>query len=200
MPKDYTKMVIEPSPQNPFLPELVSSAKVREKTQQIKTKRGFISRALGVHDPSTGEVLDDALVMGVKTPLDRDEFIKMYGRGLTLAFDLSKRSQDVLRVMLSLYMAAKLPSATNDQIIFAYEDAIQAGYPRSRQVFRSALNELCHYSFLCPVSGFRDRFWINPTLFYKGNRLTLIHHYVMRESNSRIPDLDPNQLSFEDED
>lgn len=178
MPTDYFKQSTEPTKQNPFMPELLNTAPVKDRAKMIRTKKGFISRNLGCHDPATGEVLDDAMVMAIRTPLDTEGFVKMFSRGITQSFDLSKRGQELLRVILLLYMTAKLPSATNDQIIFSYEDALSADYPRKRPTFKSALNELCHFEFLCPVANQRDRYWINPNLFYKGNRLTLINHYV----------------------
>jgi len=202
MPTDYFKQATEPAKKNPFIAELVSTAPIKDKTRTIKTKRGFISSSMGMHDPATGEVLDGSMVMAVKTPLDRQEFVKMFARGVTQSFDLSKRGQELLRVLLLLYMSSRLPSTTNDQIIFSYEDALNADYPRKRPTFKSALNELCFYQFLCPVAGHRDRYWINPNLFYKGDRLTLINHYVTGEATKEIsaggdPELD--QLDFNGE-
>ena len=204
MPTDYFKQVTEPAKTNPFVPELIKTAPIRDKTRTIKTKKGFISTSMGMHDPATGEILDGSMVIATKSPLDREGFVKMFARGITQSFDLSKRGQELLRVLLILYMSSKLPSAVNDQIIFSFEDALAADYPRKRPTFKSALNELCYYQFLCPVANHRDRYWINANLFYKGDRLTLINHYVTGEAaaepiNSQRPTGDPelDQMGFD---
>lgn len=182
MAKDYVsgEGLVE-CEENPFLLELLGSREVGSKTNIVKGKGGWATKAAHLIDPETGEILgEDTLCLAYKTPLDQGRFVKVYVAGLQAAFDLSKRARTAFTALLNRYSndTSCRPGARNDMVIFSQKTAEDAGWKASRQVFRSAMNELCHKKFLCPVVGASDWYWTNPTFFHRGDRLVMVNHYV----------------------
>lgn len=200
---------LEATRENPFLVALLKD-ELGTKTQLVKGKGGWASKAAHLLDPETGELLgDDTLCLAYKVAVDRQKFVKVFVSGLQAAFDLSKKARTAFTVMLQRYSdnSSCRPGDRNDMVIFSLADAEAGGWKVSRSTFRSAMNELCHKKFLCPVSGASDWYWTNPTFFHKGDRLVMVNHYVtgdeakkkpaLQVNNGGDPDLD--QLDFNGE-
>lgn len=177
---------------NPFLPDLVANAAGKVKSRQSGTvmhaKNGFVSQRLGVHDLKTGEILaDETLVVAVRKAVDTEEFTKIFTGSVAGLLDLSRRAVEVFAILIRCYNAKQL-QGSNDLIFFNHHLAVEHGYTRSVQTLRSAMNELMHHKFLVPASMALGWYWINPTLFYRGDRITLINQYVLNEQASKKGD------------
>lgn len=175
---------IEAASENPFVMDLLKAREVGDKVQIIKGRRGWATKAAHLLDPETGEVLSDSLCLSHKTSVDRGKFVKIFVAGLQATFDLSKRAREALTAILQYHgtEATCGPTQRNDIIVFPYLVAQETAWSPSRQVYRSAMNELCLKKFLCPVAGTVDWFWTNPTFFHKGDRLVIINHFVTGEA------------------
>jgi len=42
---------------------------------------------------------------------------------------------------------------------------------KSINTYKEAMKELCRYEFMTPTAEYKDVFWINPQLFFNGNRI-----------------------------
>jgi len=42
----------------------------------------------------------------------------------------------------------------------------------SLNTYKDAVTELCREAILAPIVGFQNMYWINPVIFFKGNRVT----------------------------
>jgi len=42
---------------------------------------------------------------------------------------------------------------------------------KSINTYKDAMKDLCRYEFLCTTPEYKDVFWINPVLFFSGNRI-----------------------------
>jgi hypothetical protein len=92
---------------------------------------------------------------------------------------LSKRAQKAFQVLMQEYSKDTCGAKkTNDMVTFNFRMAQESEWKPSKDVFRSAINELCHKQFLCPVADAAEWYWINPTIFYRGNRLAVVNLYV----------------------
>lgn len=183
MPSDYTqKPDLAPVPTNPFVKELVypktGTMQTKSKTAQLRgDKAGWITKNMGLVNRETGEVLDDQVCITLRQKIDAESFIKFYGNGLAAVFNLSKRAQEVLSYLLKSYNEEDL-SGTNDLVYFSFTEAERQGYNRQRQTWRSAMNELIYQEFMVPATKGTDWFWINPTLFYRGDRLVIVNQFI----------------------
>ena len=122
----YTsKPDLEPAAENPFLPDLITSTagkiKSRNAGRVMKSSNGFISETRGLHDPATGEILEnETLVIAMKKAVDTEEFTKVFTAATTAFYDLSKRAIDVFTTLIKSYNSGKL-SGTNDLIFFTFQ-------------------------------------------------------------------------------
>jgi len=49
---------------------------------------------------------------------------------------------------------------------------------KSIKTYRNAVRELCRYCFISESADYRGVYWINPMLFFSGNRITKYPHRV----------------------
>jgi len=192
MPSDYKPKPPELAPceTNPFAKDLVypkgGKANLKTKSERLKGNTAcWVTKKMGLVDKTTGEVLDESVFINLRKTVDAEAFIKFYGNGLAAVFDLSKRAQEVLRYLLKSYNEEDL-SGTNDLVYFSFNEALRQGYPRKRQTWRSAMNELMYQEFMVPATKGTDWFWINPTLFYRGDRLTIINQFIKKPESAAI--------------
>lgn len=194
---------LEPQKENPFLPDLLNTAsdkvKMRTRGTVMKAKNGFVSQRLGIHDLATGEILDDeSLVVAVKKAVDTEEFTKIFTSGVGALMNLSKRAMEVFTILIKTYNAGQL-QGTNDLIYFTHQKATENGYTKGWHTFRSGVNELMHNKFMVPSTEGLGWYWINPTLFYRGDRITLVNQYVISEKlPNNAPDVKLDQINLFD--
>jgi hypothetical protein len=51
-------------------------------------------------------------------------------------------------------------------------------YPRSKTSFMNGMGELLQKGFFAPVESRENLYWVNPHLFYKGDRMRIVKEYV----------------------
>lgn len=194
---------LTPATANPFVRDLLASRDVGTKAQILKGKKGWATKAAHLLDPETGELLEDTLCLAHKVAVDRGQFVKIFVAGLQATFDLSKRARSAFTALLNEYSDGSVgQDKRNDMVIFTQDMAAEHGWKVSRSTFRSAMNELCHKNFLCPVTGTSGWYWTNPTFFHRGDRLVVVNHYVTGDAAAAIPaeqggDPDLDQMDFD---
>lgn len=145
---------------NPFLEGLYS---VKTKNRQSVIANGGM---VDVVDTKTGEVQTGFNMVSRMKLFDAEGFIKLYPAGLVVFGCLSSRAQKVL-----LYFLSELK----------YEDTIHfvlnkcksyTGYTDKSHIYK-AISEL-KASGVISISDKPKYFFINPLMFYRGDRLRLI--------------------------
>jgi len=189
MPSEYIqKPDLVPALENPFIKDLVypkggGTMKTGNKSMPIGgNAASWVSKKMGLVDKDSGEVIDDQVVMRTVKTVDKEHFVKVFEAGLGAIFNLSKRAQEVLHFMLKVYNAQAL-GGEQDQLSFSFEEAQLAGYSRKRQTWRSGMNELMYQEFMVPARRGNDWYWINPTLFYRGDRVTIVNQFVKKKES-----------------
>lgn len=169
---------IVPASVNPWAGELAHTIKKGRKIT------GFASAHHSLVNTETGEIAGDIAVVGVQNVVDKEEFIKLFGGGIMEVFELTKPAKDVFRAVLSIYLDQKNKP---DQMYINYELVRRNfGFDKNRSSFTNGMNELCVRGFLAPVELMDNMFWINPNLFYKGDRIRIVHDYVRAGSKAAL--------------
>lgn len=164
--------------ENPWSKELAHTIKKGHKIT------GFASAKHSLVNTETGETTDGGAVIGQRKVVDKEEFVKFFGAGLVEAFSLSKTAKDVFLTILHAYIEKNTLSGRPDQIYINWSVAKEdLGYKKSRATFTSGLNELCIKGFMAPIKSMEGFFWLNPNLFYKGDRMMIVKDYVIQGSD-----------------
>lgn len=169
--KYYTnRSEIVPAKENPWARELAHTIKKGKKVT------GFASAHHSLVNHATGEIAGDMAVVGVQKVVDKEEFVKFFGAGIEEVFELSKPAKDLFRAILRAYLEQKNQP---DQLYINY-DVLRDdyGYDKSRPTYNNGINELCVKGFLAPVERRENLFWVNPHMFYKGDRIRIVREYV----------------------
>jgi hypothetical protein len=176
--KEIARVVDFPENQeNPFIPNLLIK---RGKKNIIiaKSDKAIMSRG-------TGEIEEDTLFIGTKKDLDKDQFVKIFHSHLQAIFDLSKAALKIFSYIASV-------TEFGDRIIFHLEDCKKyTGYNSKETIYR-ALAELLRADIIARTDS-SNLFYINPQIFYKGDRIVLVTEYRKKREKYAI---DPNQAAL----
>ena len=138
--------------------------------KKVTIAGGFLTQ------PETGETTHHAGIHRVEF-VDEDRFVKLFTQNLRVFFDLSAASQKVLQCVLHTLQE----SPNKDGIFlpwFTVEDYSKLNEMKmSRATFHRALKEMLEKGFLAE-SEHASFYWINPHLFFNGNRMMFITEYV----------------------
>jgi len=156
--------------ENPFIPNLLIT-KGKKNIIIAKTDKAIMSR-------ETGEVEEDTLFIGTRKELDKDQFVKIFHSHLQAIFDLSKASLKVFSYIASV-------TEYGDRIIFSLEDCKKyTGYNSKETIYRS-LAELLKADIIARTDA-SNLYFINPQIFYKGDRIVLVNEYRKKREKKSI--------------
>lgn len=147
--------------ENPFMADL--------NIPLVPKSHSFVSKDQAIINLSTGEFKDDVLLTGKRKYVDGEHFVKIFVKEMEVLFDLSKAAQKVFTYMLS-------EIDYKDLLHFDIERcAERTGYKARTRIFK-AIAELCTHKFIAKTK-YQYVYWINPKLFFKGDRLVVVREY-----------------------
>lgn len=163
-----------------FSPEvnpLLEPHEIKVKSRRVKTG---IDHAL--IDPGTGEIHGIAAIYTIEDKDDAD-FVKVFAEGVKAAFGLSKTAHRVFQVVLEQYQGTPMRGGYADSVYLAWFDGGLSGQSigMTDRTFQTGLKELLAKGFLAPRSP--NLFWVNPALFFKGDRVMFVKEYRHRKKN-----------------
>jgi len=147
--------------QNPLVQ--VRELVFKEKTVKVGSARELV-------DTSTGEVSNVNAIYQRKI-VDAERFAKVYLEGLSKTFGLTKSSQRVFQSIL------KLCEKDTDSIWLNFMTVSKTDPDIPESTFYRGLKELLKHGFIA-YSDIPNKFWINPHLFFNGDRVKFITEYV----------------------
>lgn len=146
------------------------------KPYDVKVGKKHITIAGGiVADPETGESLKHAGIHRVEM-VDEDKFIKLFTQNVKAFFNLTPASQKVLQCVLVTLQNSPGADGIHLPWFTVQELAQEAKLPISRTSFHRALREMIEKGFIAE-SEHPNFFWINPHLFFNGDRMVFITEY-----------------------
>lgn len=122
----------------------------------------------------TGELVATSVIHQTKR-VDPERFVKLFIKGVLAAHELSRSAAKVFFFILELYEDEPLDKrGYNDSIYLAVVGNKIAGreLPFSKQLWTRGFKELLFKHFLAPKTP--HVYWVNPSLFFKGDRALLI--------------------------
>lgn len=156
--------------ENPFANQLVQTIKTREKTIAV----GQGSAVTGKNGES-----EEIAAIAIRKVIDKEEFLKVFAYGIAGIFDINKAAQELFKVILNIYLGQKF---SPDRVYLSPATLEDYGYTRAKATRIRAMNHLLNANFLAEVANEQGWYWVNPTMFYKGDRLRIVRDYVVRGS------------------
>lgn len=153
-------------------------------TTSIVLKRRHVRTGVkqDLADASTGVVTHAAVIHEV-VEKDDAEFVKVFAAGVKASYDLTRTAARVFQVVLDAYQNEPMSGGFADSIYLAWFDGGLSGRDVgcSEDTFNRGLRELLDKAFLAPRSP--NVYWVNPSLFFKGDRVAFVKEYVRRRSD-----------------
>lgn len=171
-PKEH-KFNLKKLPFSPTKNPLVDGFSMTTKRKQVRT--GGVQEMV---DLRTGEVKSAVIIE--EQDLDDVHFVKVFTAGIRAAFGLSLTGSRVFQAMLEVYQNQPLTGGFADSIYLHFFDGGLDGrnLEMSERTFRRGLLELLDSGFIFPRG--ENLFWVNPNLFFRGDRATFIKTYRRR--------------------
>lgn len=146
--------------------------------QQIRSKRRYVrsGRADELISASTGEIMGVATIHQVEER-DDAEFVKVFAAGVAASYELTKTAQRVFSVVLDQYQRTPMTGGFADTVeLFWFGDGIEGrDVGLSESTWNRGLRELLDKRFISPKTP--SSYWVNPALFFKGDRVMFIKEY-----------------------
>lgn len=150
--------------------------------QQLKTKRRLVKsgRSEDLVNSATGEITGVAAIHQIEER-DDAEFVKVFAAGVAATYELTKTAQRVFQVVLGQYQRTPMSRGFADTVeLYWFGDGIEGrDVGMSESTWARGLRELLDKRFLWPKTS--SSFWVNPALFFKGDRVMFIREYRRRK-------------------
>jgi hypothetical protein len=152
----------------------------------LKRRRVKTGKSRDMLDPLTNEVIGVTAIFQVEER-DDAEFVKVFSEGVKAAFNLTKTAYRVFHAVLDVYQGTRMSGSYADSVYLAWFDGGLSGaqIDMSEYTFKRGLRELLDKSFLAPRAP--NLFWVNPSLFFKGDRVAFVKEY-RRKRTIAIPE------------
>ena len=143
--------------------------------QEVKIGSKIIRIAGGSHVNNEGESVSHSGIHQVKE-VDETQFIKIYTQNVKAFFNIKPTTQKVLMAILNA--TQKAPNSDSIYLNwFEVEDySKQHDLQISERSFYNAMRELLEKGFIAESERI-NQYWINPHLFFNGDRMIFIREY-----------------------
>lgn len=171
-----TKFNLKSLPFSPIKNPLVEGFTIKTKMKQVRT--GGVKPMI---DPQTGEYKQAVIIEEME--LDETHFVKVFTAGIRAAFGLTLTGSRVFQAILEVYQREPMTGGFADSIYLHFFDGGLSGrkVDLNERTFRRGLLELLNNGFIFPRG--ETLFWVNPNLFFRGDRATFIRTYRKKVSS-----------------
>lgn len=165
----------------------------------VKTRNRWVrsGRAEMLTSIETGEIKHATMIHQIEET-DEAHFVKIFEAGIVAMFGLSRTAHKVFNLVLKRYQATDIAGGYNDCIdLFWFDNKLDGqSIGITEQTFKKGLRELLDKQFLWPRMP--HSYWVNPNLFFKGNRVLFIKEYRLKRQHkpSTNPIRDQHTVDF----
>lgn len=171
-PKKTTKTVnLRELAYSPMVNPLMEPTEIKVRRRYIRTRSEQT-----LVNANTGEL---AGVTAIHIVEERDdaEFVKVFAEGVKAAFELSRTGYRVFQAVLAIYQTTAMRGGYAEAVeLFWFGEGLNGhAIDMSEKTFQRGLKELLSKGFLYPRMA--ASFWVNPSLFFKGDRVAFVKEY-----------------------
>lgn len=172
MTNEAPKFNLKKLPFSPSKNPLMDKFTMRTKAKLVHT--GGVQQVIDAH----GEIQNAVIVE--EQELDDLHFVKVFTAGIRASFGLSLTGSKVFQAVLEVYQKEPMTGGFVDSIYLHFFDGGLSGMKvdLSDRMFRRGLHELLEKGFIYPRG--ESLFWVNPNLFFRGNRATFVRTYTRK--------------------
>lgn len=167
---------------NPFVDETVQHIVRGNRTIFMGSQK----EGVNLVDKSSSEIVGHS-VFAKTVKLDKTEFRKVYVSSISSWFGLSKTGIKVFGYVL----ASIRPNS--DVFFMDYDDCSEFTSYKSKKSIVDGLKELIENKFIARGPN-NYTYFINPTIFFNGNRLTYVNSFVASDDPPQITDVDRKSI------
>jgi hypothetical protein len=149
---------------NPFVKQTIQHIEKGEKVTLMATKNPDLIIN------SDGEVKGHSVFLR-RSKVDKAQFLKIYVSSLANFFDLSKNAVKIFSYLSSIL------EINRDFIYVDIDECMKFTGYNSRKSILKGLSELIENQFIAR-SNRTNKYFINPTIFFNGDRLVLLNEYI----------------------
>lgn len=156
---------------NPFIKGIVYKRGV---------KRTVVKKGKAIIDTETGELEDLAEIVQIQE-VDATKFVKLYTADLKKFFSLTPTAQKLLHIVLDQVQDAPQSDMVtlNLPLALDYFDRVY-GSKIVKQTFYTAVVEMHKKGFLARSAFHSEQYYINPAIFFNGDRIRLVKEYRIK--------------------
>lgn len=184
-----------PKTRTPYLRKLEYSPNVnpllRPHEIEVKSKRKVTAFATDLKDTTTGEIHHSSAILTVEE-VDEAHFVKIFAPAIAASYGLTKTALRVFQEILVSYQNMKMSGGYIEDVrLFWFDGGLDGrALDMSEKTFQRGLKELLEKQFLYPRQP--GVYWVNPALFFRGDRVRFIKEYRIKSK----PDRDPRTVDF----
>lgn len=153
--------------------------------QEIVIKKKYVKSGLAQETlvDLDGQVRAASVIRQIEEK-DDAHFVKVFAAGVAAMYELNRTAARVFQAILQEYERTPLSRGYVDSVYLAWFDDGLNGYDigMSDKTFQRGLKTLIEKNFLAPKSP--NQFWINPALFFKGDRVLFVKEYRRKQQNN----------------
>ena len=159
-------------PENP----LIAQSKVKTKAKTVYSKGITASTDGELVNMETGELVAVSTIRTIEEK-DEAEFVKVFSAGIVAMYELSRSASRVFQAVLREYEQTPMTGGFADCIYLSWfgDGLCGKDIGMSEATFLRGMHELVEKKFLAPAQP--NLFWVNPYLFFKGDRVRFIKEY-----------------------
>jgi len=176
-----TKGLAKKYESNPFVFELQGRMYLQPRTNTI------IAKGQSIVDMTTGEIVNEGIVIGKRKIVDKSQFAKIYASEIKILYELSRTAMNIF-----LYLTKHMDY--ENKAYFSYvKDLEKIGYKSKGTAYR-AIKELVDANIIAP-SVMINFWWLNPAIVCKGERFAKYTEYVVAKDGSERKDITTGELA-----
>ena len=172
---------------SPLQNPLLEAKTVKVKNQHVTTGKG---RELV--DLESGEVTHVSVIHAIQK-VDDIQFVKLFKAGIVAYHELSKTAARVFYTVMENYDKTPMKGGYADSVYLYWWGGGLFGQSSgmSKKTFDTGMKELLAKNFLAPKTP--NVFWVNPHMFFKGNRALFVKEYQRNQSSPKLAAPDPDE-------
>ncbi|MDO4691210.1 MAG: hypothetical protein Q4A58_07955 [Fusobacterium sp.] len=156
---------VEKHETNPFVVELQGKMFLQPRANTI------IAKSQALVDTNTGEIIDEAILIGKRKIVDKSQFAKIYASEISILYELSKTAQNIF-----LYLIKVMDY--DNRVYFNYKrEFAKVNYTAHTAPLKGLRELIAKNIIACDIR--EHTYWLNPTIVCKGERFAKYVEYVV---------------------